>query len=342
MVRLCGATHNPLHAERAPAYPRRVRRTIIIGDIHGCFDELLELLEKVDLQPDDLLVSVGDLVDRGPAPGAVVGLFRARPNSVAVMGNHERKHVHGIFSYAQEITRLQLGERYTETVDWMRTLPYYFENDHVRVVHAAMLPGIPPADQKEEILCGTTSGERELTALFPGSHWHHHYTDTKPVVFGHHVTGHEPLIRDGRVFGLDTGACHGWNLTALCVPGFTVHSVKAHADHWSLVKRQWQLPVLKTKPWRDFTWQELAETVAKFSSAPAAARTWLEAVEEWAADLQSSFPALVTAAQRVADELTTDEMRQHPAARFLFQARNGRLDQTSLARQCPTPARRST
>ncbi|WP_433474550.1 metallophosphoesterase family protein [Spirillospora sp. CA-142024] len=319
-------------------------RTVIVGDIHGCFDELLELLEKIGLRPDDLLVSVGDLVDRGPSPGEVTRLFRERPNSVAVMGNHERKHVRGIFSYAQEITRLQLGDRYAETVEWMRTLPYYFEDEHVRVVHAAMLSGIPLAEQKEEILSGTTSGQRELTALFPDGHWHDHYTDAKPVVFGHHVTGHEPLIRDARIFGLDTGACHGWNLTALCVPGFTVHSVKARADHWSNVRRQWQLPVLKSRSWHDFTWPELAAELAvanaKFSStADAGARGWLDAVEQWAADLRSSFPALVAAARQAADGCTNDELRRHRAARFLFQARDGRLDEAALARQCSTPGK---
>ncbi|MEU7281601.1 metallophosphoesterase family protein [Streptomyces sp. NPDC045431] len=317
-----------------------MRRTIIIGDIHGCFDELLELLDEVDIQPDDLLVSVGDLVDRGPAPGAVVGLFRERPNSVVVMGNHERKHVRGILSYAQEITRLQLGDQYAETVDWMRTLPYYFENEHVRVVHAAMLSGIPLADQREEILCGSTRGERELTALFPDGSWHEHYTDAKPVVFGHHVTGREPLIRDGRIFGLDTGACHGWNLTALCLPGFTVHSVQARADHWSAVKRQWQLPVLQARPWHGATWRELADAAERFSStSDPAVHRWLEALQEWAAALQATFPTLVAAAHRAADGLTPDAMRRHPAAKVLFQARNGRLDQTSLARQCPTPGR---
>ncbi|MEU9963386.1 metallophosphoesterase family protein [Streptomyces malaysiensis] len=317
-----------------------MRRTIIIGDIHGCFDELLELLDEVDIQPDDLLVSVGDLVDRGPAPGAVVRLFRERPNSVVVMGNHERKHVREIFSYAQEITRLQLGDHYAETVEWMRALPYYLENEHVRVVHAAMLSGVPLSHQREEILCGSTRGERELTALFPDSYWHQHYTDTKPVVFGHHVTGREPMIRDGRIFGLDTGACHGWNLTALCVPGFTVHSVKAHGDHWSTIKRQWQLPVLKTKPWHDSTWPELAHAIERFSStSDPAAHRWLEALQEWAAGLKSAFPTLVATAHRVASELTPNELRQHPAAKVLFQARNGRLDQTSLARQCPTPRR---
>ncbi|WP_106403011.1 metallophosphoesterase family protein [Actinocorallia populi] len=315
-------------------------RIVIVGDIHGCFEELIELLEKVDLRPDDLLISVGDLVDRGPDPGGVVEYFRERPNSVVLMGNHERKHVRGVFSYAQEITRLQLGDRYAETVDWMRTLPYYFENEQVRVVHAAMVPGVPLASQREEVLCGSTRGERELAALFPGGHWHDHYTDAAPVVFGHHVTGREPLIRDGRVFGLDTGACHGWNLTALCVPGFTVHAVPARADHWAAAKRRWQLPVLKSRPWRDHTWQELDQALGRHSpSADADTRRWLEALEAWAADLRSGFPALVSAARRTAGGLTADELRRHPAAPVLFQARDGRLDTTALARRCPTPAR---
>ncbi|WP_067474792.1 metallophosphoesterase family protein [Actinomadura hibisca] len=315
-----------------------MRRTVIVGDIHGCFDELLELLEKVEIRPDDLLISVGDLVDRGPAPGEVVSFFRERPNSVALMGNHERKHVRGVFSYAQEITRLQLGDRYAETVEWMRTLPYYFENEHVRVVHAAMVPGIPLPEQREEILCGSTRGERELAALFPEGHWHDHYTDAKPVVFGHHVTGREPMIRDGRIFGLDTGACHGWNLTALCLPDFSVHSVAARADHWSIVMRQWQLPVLKTKPWHDFTWSKLAKSIEEFSStSDASVRAWLEALREWAANLQSALPTLIAAAHRIAEELTEEEMRRHPAAKALFQARNGRLNETSLAVQCSTP-----
>ncbi|GAB2925866.1 metallophosphoesterase family protein [Streptomyces mayteni] len=313
-------------------------RTVIVGDIHGCFDELLDLLDKAAIRPDDLLVGVGDLVDRGPAPGEVVRLFRERPNSVAVMGNHERKHVRGIFSYAQEITRLQLGDRYAETVDWMRTLPYHYENEHVRVVHAAMLSGTPLAEQREEILCGSTRGERELAALFPDGHWHDHYTDAKPVVFGHHVTGREPLIRDGRIFGLDTGACHGWNLTALSVPDFTVHSVPARADHWSVTRRRWQLPVLRTRPWPDLPWPELDRAIDRFSrSADAATRDWLEALRTWAADLRAAFPALLAAARRVAAALTTDGLRGHPAAKVLFQARDGRLDRTGLSRQCPTP-----
>ncbi|OMI33365.1 hypothetical protein [Streptomyces sparsogenes] len=235
---------------------------------------------------------------------------------------------------------MQLGDRYAETVDWMRTLPYSFENEQLRVVHAAMLSGIPPAEQREEILCGSTRGERELAALFPDGYWYDHYTDAKPVVFGHHVTGPEPMIRDGRIFGLDTGACHGGNLTALCVPGFTVHSVKARADHWSTTKRAWQLPVLKSKPWHDVTWAELEQAIVRFSSADdAAVNRWLVALQAWAGELRSAFPALLAAAHRAADGLGAEELRGHPAAQCLFQARNGRLDPAGLARQCSTPRR---
>jgi serine/threonine protein phosphatase 1 len=306
-----------------------VARTIIVGDIHGCYTELVELLDQIGAQPDDLLISVGDLVDRGPAPGEVVRLFRERPNSVALAGNHERKHVRGIFSYAQEITRLQLADEYADTVDWMRTLPYYFENDDVRVVHAALVPGLALAEQREEILCGSTRGEKELAALFPDDYWHDHYTDAKPVVFGHHVTGREPLIRDGRIFGLDTGACHGWNLTALCLPGFTIHAVPAHADYWSAAKRDWQVPVLESRPWLDSTWTQLTDAAARYD------QQWLTDL----AGLQSLFPAMRTAANRLAGELTPTQMQQHPAAPLLFQARAGRLDEAAVAKQCATPRR---
>ncbi|MEV6846154.1 metallophosphoesterase family protein [Actinoplanes sp. NPDC051411] len=311
-------------------------RTVVVGDIHGCFDELTELLASLDLRPSDLLVAAGDVVDRGPAPGEVVRFLRERPNTVVLMGNHERKHVRGIFSYAQEITRLQLGPRYGEVVDWMRTLPYHFENEHVRVVHAAMLSGIPLAAQKEEILCGSTSGEKELAALFPQAHWQEHYTDAKPVAVGHHVVGPPPVVLDGRVFSLDTGACHGGALSALSVPDFTLHSVAAHADYWAAAKREWQLPVLKSKPWLDYPWSELAAAVARFSRDPAS-EAWLRAVERWAAELRA-LP-LVPAAYRLAAELDAGRWAGHPAARFLFQTRDGRLTEETMGRQCPAPRR---
>ena len=50
-------------------------RRIVVGDIHGCYDELMELLEKVGIGDDDRIVSVGDLITKGPKSKEVLELF---------------------------------------------------------------------------------------------------------------------------------------------------------------------------------------------------------------------------------------------------------------------------
>lgn len=71
-------------------------RLICIGDVHGCVEELAQLMEELQLKPEDILVFLGDYVDRGPASGAVVQFIRelceSRPGTFAVLGNHDEKH----------------------------------------------------------------------------------------------------------------------------------------------------------------------------------------------------------------------------------------------------------
>lgn len=310
-------------------------RTIVIGDIHGCYDELVALLAKVELADDDRLVSVGDVVDRGPQPREVVAFLRARPNTVTLVGNHERKHVRGVMSYAQEITKLQLGDTYADAVAWMRTLPYWFEDAHVRVVHAAMVPGLPLPAQPEEILCGSTKGERELEVRVTGR-WYEHYDDAKPVVFGHHVV-EAPLVHRN-AYGIDTGACHGGALTALVAPSMTLVQVAAPFDHWAAVKQVWQLPVLRGKPWRELPWTEIAELADRFR----AGSPWIAELEAWVEALRALAGPIREAARREAARLAeggdfTAAARAHPAAALLFQSRSGRLDDASVARVLTTP-----
>lgn len=326
---------------------------MIVGDVHGCFDELEELLEAVKLQPEDLLISVGDLVDRGPASLEVVRFFRERPNTLVLMGNHERKHARAVFSYAQEIVRIQLGERYAEIVEWMKTLPYYYEDARVRVVHAAVVPGTPLAAQRLEILAGTTTGERELETAVPEGRWHERYgrspDDERPVVFGHHVVGDEAMAReDGKVFGLDTGACHGGRLTALSVPDFTITQVNARADHWAEAKVRWQLPVLQAKPWLTLPWAELDEELARFASGKSEeARRWVGELRAYTEVLRARREALHRAANELAGRLLEEHgaagfsaaARQHAASALLFQAHRGRLDLATMEKLCVSPQR---
>ncbi|HEY2364743.1 MAG TPA: metallophosphoesterase, partial [Polyangiaceae bacterium] len=71
-----------------------MNRTIVIGDLHGCFDEaraLLDLLHREwAVADDDRVIFAGDLVDRGPKPRECVELAM---NHEAILGNHEEKHL---------------------------------------------------------------------------------------------------------------------------------------------------------------------------------------------------------------------------------------------------------
>lgn len=322
-----------------------MRRYIVVGDIHGCFGELLELLESVGASDDDVIVSVGDLVDRGPESVEVLEFFRDQPNAVAVAGNHERKHVRGLFSYSQDITRLQFGDRYPQAVQWMASLPYYLELDHAIVVHAAVVPGVPLPEQKAHILCGTVSGEKELKSLLDGRSWHELWHGDKPVIFGHRVM-EQPLIRPGLVYGIDTGACHGHALTAVTLPDLQLHAVRAREDHWTRVKRQWQADALAAKPWQQMPWPQLDDQLTRYRKVdePRASAyvhslgIWREALD---AQLTDVFEAIQREAQRLTDEVRPSERaalaKVHPLSRLLFQFFGDRLDAGALRRQVQSP-----
>ena len=64
-------------------------QTLVIGDIHGCYVELLALLEKAGLGDGDSIIAVGDIVDRGPETPQVLDFFQQMPNAYALMGNHD-------------------------------------------------------------------------------------------------------------------------------------------------------------------------------------------------------------------------------------------------------------
>ena len=65
-------------------------RTIVIGDIHGCFDELSDLLRVLELRTDDRVIAVGDLIVKGPKNGEVLDLFIEDQRFSSVVGNHDR------------------------------------------------------------------------------------------------------------------------------------------------------------------------------------------------------------------------------------------------------------
>ena len=68
------------------------KKTIVVGDIHGCHDEFIALLEKCEYADGDIVVSTGDIIDRGPKIRDTLLWFRETPGAYVVEGNHENKY----------------------------------------------------------------------------------------------------------------------------------------------------------------------------------------------------------------------------------------------------------
>ena len=79
----------------------------VVGDIHGCYDELIELYHKIDEHSngDFRMIFVGDYVDRGPDSKKVVDFVMKmqKRGDIALMGNHEDMILDGDFTYAKAI-----------------------------------------------------------------------------------------------------------------------------------------------------------------------------------------------------------------------------------------------
>ena len=86
---------NVIHNSSEYAYvdERNYRRIIVIGDLHGYDDPLQALLKKIEIQIDDLIIFIGDYIDRGPSSKSLIDklvqLKNENSNILFLKGNHE-------------------------------------------------------------------------------------------------------------------------------------------------------------------------------------------------------------------------------------------------------------
>lgn len=126
----------------------------IIGDIAGRFDELMILLDK--MPEADLILSVGDMVDRGQKSPQVLKWFMETPNAEAVYGNHEDLFYNAVltgkedynnwcmwiqnggYETAESFRDPETGEILvdSEIMEWLSKRPMYFQTDDLFVSHA--------------------------------------------------------------------------------------------------------------------------------------------------------------------------------------------------------------
>lgn len=181
----------------------------VIGDVHGCHFELCELIARIlmDCQGKDYkLIFVGDYVDRGPNSKEVVDLVRKLQSEghVALMGNHEDMIMSGEMMYAAETlvsyNTLQMPE---DVLEWMRSLPKYYEDDTIIVAHAGVLPNTKMEDQIDTFLLWYRYQDYQNANL--GKHFYH---------------GHTPKLAIEQTVdrtNVDTACVYGGKLTAAIV-----------------------------------------------------------------------------------------------------------------------------
>src|SRR6185436_3906417 len=121
-------------------------RTIVVGDIHGCYDELMKLMDKVELQKSDRVISVGDLIAKGPKSREVLDLFINDPRFSSVIGNHDlalRRRWNGEdveLKGSDKETHKELKGEKDIYVPFLNQLPFVIELDTHLVVHAGLRP----------------------------------------------------------------------------------------------------------------------------------------------------------------------------------------------------------
>lgn len=91
--------------------------TYVMSDIHGEYDQLIELLNKIELKDNDILYVLGDMVDRGPNPIKVVKKFMEMPNVIPIVGNHEYMALCCLDFLCKEITKESIASLTDEMID---------------------------------------------------------------------------------------------------------------------------------------------------------------------------------------------------------------------------------
>lgn len=199
-------------------------RTIIIGDVHGCHLELLQLLREVEVRPSrDRIIFLGDLINKGPASRRVWEIMR-RVDGESILGNHELsmlavldgdRHKHE--KYRDDLRR-DFGDDLRAFIDSVRTWPLWIETEDVLIVHAGLQPGVWPQDTDPWVLTTIRTWDGRGADLLNRKNpaWFDLYEGKKPVVFGHWASL-GGLNRENAI-GLDTGCVYGGQLSCLILP----------------------------------------------------------------------------------------------------------------------------
>ncbi len=242
----------------------------IIGDIHGCFEELVELLEKLEYHIEKIaddninfgykitrnhdrkIVFLGDLVDRGEHSPKVLRLVMSMINdqiAYCVCGNHDiklQKHLAGKnvqIKYGLAETLEQLADEtpefkaILEKFLYSLTSHYVFDNGKLVVAHAGIkeeMQGRGSGVIRDFCLYGETTGEIDEFGLPIRYNWAKGYKGKAKVVYGHTPVSKAEWFNN--TIDIDTGCVFGGQLTALRYPEETLVQIPAKKVYYQSSK----------------------------------------------------------------------------------------------------------
>ncbi|MCC6165235.1 MAG: polynucleotide kinase-phosphatase [Acidobacteria bacterium] len=242
--------------ERQPLWNNRKHEAgpfDIIGDVHGCCDELEQLLQHLGYDRTDggawshpggrKAIFVGDLVDRGPRVvdtlKTVMSMSQAG-SALAVPGNHDiklKRKLEGrdvTVSHGLDRTLAELDQQTPEFRSEVQTFldglvsHYVFDSGHLVVAHAGMkaeMQGRGSGKVRDFALFGETTGETDAFGLPVRHNWAAEYRGRASVVYGHTPVPDPEWLN--RTINIDTGCVFGGKLTALRWPEKELVSVPA-------------------------------------------------------------------------------------------------------------------
>lgn len=209
-------------------------RTIVLGDIHGCFDELTDLLGVLHLELDDRVIAVGDLITKGPKNRQVLELLMSDRRFSSVVGNHDRKIRQKLRGEPVRLNKDQrrvvqeLGRDPAPYASYLRSLPFTIDVGSYLIVHAGIRPGVEldkqmASDMTEIRTMGANPPKRRGVA------WYSVYRGPQTILFGH-WPAKQPR-RAPFAIGLDTGCVYGGKLTAFVLESEEFLSVPAREKY---------------------------------------------------------------------------------------------------------------
>ncbi|ADE56035.1 metallophosphoesterase [Coraliomargarita akajimensis] len=212
-----------------------MKRTIAIGDIHGCAEEFAELLDALNLQAGDRLIQLGDLINRGPDSRGVLEI--ARDYRVeAILGNHEVRVLTALREGRPDILKdydlETIKQLHNEDWKYLESLPNWIHDtsSDTVFVHGGFLPDQPWQQQSVSVITTIqvldALGHPAKRSDCPeADNWADSWEGPPFVVYGH--TPRPNVYQHSASIGIDTGCVYGGHLTAFILEEQSFVQVRA-------------------------------------------------------------------------------------------------------------------